>query len=253
MAQMSRWSAADYQANAAFVPGLAGDVLAMLDPGVGERILDLGCGDGVLTAKIAAAGASVLGVDPDPSMLEAARAKGLDVAEGDGQRLAFDGEFDAVFTNAALHWMPDQRAVAEGVFRALKPGGRYVGECGGFQNVAAIRAGVRATLANLGYDPAAASGQVYQTPAAFTRVHEAAGFVAIEVRLIPRPTPLPTGIRGWLTTFRAGFLGSAGVPAAEEERVIAAIEGLLAPILVDDTGTWIADYVRLRWQARKPF
>lgn len=246
------WDADTYQQHAAFVPALGAAALELLAPRPGERILDLGCGDGALTARIAEAGAEVLGLDPDPSMREAARARGLQVVEGDGQRLAFEGVFDAVFSNAALHWMPDQEAVARGVFRALKPGGRYVGECGGFLNIAAIRAGVRAVLAAHGFDAAALGRQVYQTPEAFVARHRAAGFTDIEARLIPRPTPLPSGIRGWLATFRAGFLAAAGVPPDAEEAVVAEIEAVLAPVLTDETGCWMADYVRLRWQARKP-
>ncbi len=246
------WNAADYQQHAGFVPALGAAALELLAPQPGERILDLGCGDGALTARIAEAGAEVLGLDPDPSMRAAALARGLRVEAGDGQRLAFEGAFDAVFSNAALHWMPDQEAVARGVFRALRPGGRYVGECGGFLNIAAIRAGVRAVLLARGFDAAALGRQAYQTAEAFVARHEAAGFTAIEARLIPRPTPLPSGIRGWLATFRAGFLAAAGVPPEAEEAVVAEIEAVLAPILTDETGRWIADYVRLRWQARKP-
>jgi SAM-dependent methyltransferase len=246
------WNAEDYQANAAFVPALGSDVLALLAPAPGERILDLGCGDGALTDRIRQAGADVLGLEPDPSMRAAAEARGLAVMDGDGQALPFEGEFDAVFTNAALHWMPDQEAVAAGVFRALKPGGRFVGECGGYRNIAAIRTAVRAVLLAHGFDAAALANQVYQTPEAFIRRHQAAGFVAVEARLIPRPTPLPTGIRGWLRTFRAGFLAAAGVSADAEEAITAEIEAVLAPVLTDEEGRWTADYVRLRWQALKP-
>jgi SAM-dependent methyltransferase len=246
------WNADDYRANAAFVPALGADVLALLDARPGERILDLGCGDGALTSRIVDAGADVVGLEPDPSMRAAATARGIVAIDGDGQALGFDRAFDAVFTNAALHWMPDQAAVAAGVFRALKPGGRYVGECGGFMNIAAIRAGARAVLLDHGYDAAALGNQVYQTPEAFTARHEAAGFTHVDAHLIPRPTPLPTGIRGWLKTFRAGFLAAAGAPPEREEAVTDAIEAVLRPILTDEDGHWTADYVRLRWRATRP-
>lgn len=255
------WNAADYAANAGFVPALGAAALDLLAPRAGEAILDLGCGDGALTARIAEAGADVVGVDSSDAMLAAARARGLAVERGDGQALGFDARFDAVFSNAALHWMPDQQAVAAGVFRALKPGGRYVGECGGFGNIAAIRTAIRAVLLAHGHAPdpvafggsaAAGSGQTYQTAEAFTALLEAAGFVDIDARIIPRQTPLPTGIRGWLQTFRAGFLDEAGVPEAARAQVVDAIEALLRPALYTPDGQWIADYVRLRWQARKP-
>lgn len=246
------WNAQDYAANAGFVPALGNAALDLLAARAGEAILDLGCGDGVLTKRIAEAGADVLGVDSSDAMLEAARALCLTVERADGQALTFEGRFDAVFSNAALHWMPNQRAVADGVFRALKPGGRYVGECGGFGNIAAIRTALRAVLGAQGFSPDSGGGQTYLTAEAFTEIHLAAGFTDIEARIIPRPTPLPTGIRGWLKTFRAGFLDEAGVPEAARADVVDAVEALLAPQLRDGVGNWSADYVRLRWQARKP-
>ncbi len=246
------WDADIYAANAGFVPALGEAAFEALDPRPGEAILDLGCGDGVLTGRIAAAGADVLGLDSSPSMLAAARARGLRVQEGDGQQLAFDNRFDAVFSNAALHWMADQDAVALGVFRALRPGGRYVGECGGFGNIAAIRVAIRAALHAQDYPPEGADAQVYQTVEAFTARHEAAGFTRIEALLVPRPTPLPTGIAGWLATFRGGFLDAAGVPEDARAAIAAHVEMLLGPILTDGQGRFIADYVRLRWRAFKP-
>ncbi len=246
------WDAALYAANAGFVPALGAAALELLAPSPGEDILDLGCGDGALTQKIVDAGADVLGVDMSDAMLDAARAKGLNVCRADGQALPFEGRFDAVFTNAALHWMPDQQAVAASVCRALKPGGRYVGECGGFMNIAAIRTALRAVLKARGHDPAAGGGQTYLTPDAFSAIHRQAGFTQIEARLIPRPTPLPTGLRGWIQTFRSGLLDEAGVPLTAQAAVIDEMQDLLAPVLRDGAGNWQADYVRLRWQARKP-
>jgi SAM-dependent methyltransferase len=234
------------------VPALGSAVLDLLAPRPGETILDLGCGDGVLTQRLAEAGAEVLGVDASAPMLDAARARGLKVEQADGQALPYQARFDAVFSNAALHWMPDQAAVAASVFRALKPGGRYVGECGGFMNIAAIRTALRAVLQAHGFSPDSGGGQTYLTADAFAAIHAAAGFTAIEARIIPRPTPLPSGIRGWLSTFRAGFLDEAGVPEAARAQVIDEAEALLAPALRDGAGAWTADYVRLRWQARKP-
>ncbi len=246
------WNPDDYAENAGFVPALGDAVFGLLAAQPGERILDLGCGDGVLTGRLVAAGADVLGFDQSAAMLEAAAARGLNVMQGDGQALAFDAAFDAVFSNATLHWLPDQPAVADGVFRALKPGGRYVGECGGFMNIAALRTGIRAVLRAHGYRPEAGGGQTYLTAAAFTAIQQAAGFTDVEARIIPRPTPLPTGVRGWLKTFRAGFLDAAGVPESARAQMIDEIETLLTPVLRDGAGNWSADYVRLRWQARKP-
>src|ERR1700680_1963045 len=133
------WKADRYAQHANFVPALGQPVLDLLGPAPGERILDLGCGDGVLTEKIAASGAAVVGVDAAPDMVAAAQKRGMDARVIDALNLDFDHEFDAVFTNAALHWMKsDPDAVIRGVTRALKPGGRFVAEMGGHGCVAAI-------------------------------------------------------------------------------------------------------------------
>ena len=141
------WQADRYAHHAHFVPTLGQPVLELLKPRPGERILDLGCGDGVLTEKIAAAGAAVTGVDASPDMIAAAQRRGLAARVMNGARLEFAGEFDAVFSNAALHWMKDDPdAVIAGVARALKPGGRFVAEMGGHGCVAAIVVAMVATL-----------------------------------------------------------------------------------------------------------
>ena len=158
------WTAGGYAENAAFVPALGAEILAWLDPHPGERILDLGCGDGALTVKLVEAGATVVGVDTSAEMLAAARQKSLDVQPMDGQALTFAGEFDAVFSNAALHWMTRPRDVVAGVARALKPGGRFVAEFGGHGNVAAIVTALRAVTKARGLDPLLAGGWFYPTP-----------------------------------------------------------------------------------------
>ncbi len=247
-----RWDPTAYAANAAFVPALGAPVLELLAPQLGERILDLGCGDGVLTEKLQAAGAQVVGVDADPAMVEAAVARGIDARVMDGHALAFEGEFDAVFTNAALHWMQEPATVAAGVFRALRPGGRYVGELGGRGNIAAIRTAVRAVLLRRGYTPPVRERQWYPDPEDLRSVHERAGFVVERADLLCRPTRLPTGMAGWLSTFRVGSIEDTGVASAELPDVIAEIVDLLRPVLSDEKGDWTADYVRLRFVARRP-
>jgi len=248
----SRWDAADYAKSAAFVPALGAPVLALLDPQPGETILDLGCGDGALSVKIVEAGAKVVGVDASDSMIAAARARGIDAHVANGEALNFGPEFDAVFSNAALHWMLDGKAVAAGVHRALKPGGRFVGEMGGQGNVATLRAGIRAELVRRGYPVPADDPQWYPAPEEFAAIYAAAGFVDIEARLIPRPTPLPEGVAAWLRVFRAGFMDAAQVPEADQAEIAEAVEQALAPQLRQPDGSWVADYVRLRFSMRKP-
>ncbi|MDB5699731.1 MAG: class SAM-dependent methyltransferase [Alphaproteobacteria bacterium] len=248
----SRWSASDYARHAGFVPALGAPVLALLDPQPGETILDLGCGDGVLTAQIAAAGAKVIGVDASEEMIAAAAARGLDARVGDGQALDFDGAFDAVFSNAALHWMTDPGAVAAGVYRALRAGGRFIGELGGAGNVAILRNGIRDELIAQGHSLPAEDPQYYPSVEAFTRLYEQAGFANIDANLIPRETELPDGVSAWVKTFRAGWLDVAQVPDERRAAVAAAIERRLAPKLRRPDGSWFADYVRLRFTMVKP-
>lgn len=243
------WSAAGYAANARFVADLGTDVLALLAPRAGERILDLGCGDGALTVKLVAAGASVVGVDGAPDMVRAACALGLDARVVDGQRLEFGPEFDAVFSNAALHWMPDGAAVIAGVFRALKPGGRFVGEFGGHGNIAAIVTALNAAISARGLD-AGKLRRWYPTAERYAAMLRDGGFDVQSAAIIPRPTPLPTGIEGWLATFAAPLLPD--LPVLDRAALMEEVASLLAPALRTDTGEWIADYVRLRFRATKP-
>jgi hypothetical protein len=130
------------------------------------------------------------------------------------------------------------------VARALKKGGRFVAEFGGHGNVAAIVTALRATAAKHGKDPALAAGWFYPTPAEYRALLEANGFLVERIGLFPRPTPLPTGLRGWLSTFRESYFEQW--PGAQREQVISEIENLLAPALRDKAGNWTADYVRLR-------
>lgn len=242
------WNATQYSQNGRFVADLAGGVLSLLDPKPGERILDLGCGDGALTAKIAAAGPIVTGVDSSASMVAAAQALGLDVRVMGGEALEFASEFDAVFSNAALHWMHDHGAVLAGVRRALKPGGRFVAEMGGLGNIAAIRVALLAVLGRWGLENKETDCNYFPSPESYGNRLRRHGFEISRMELIPRPTPLPaSGMRGWLETFRRGLLEH--VPAENREQALEDCIRLLRPALCDEAGNWTADYVRLRFRA----
>jgi trans-aconitate methyltransferase len=243
------WDPETYGQNAAFVHELAGGVLEWLEPKAAEYILDIGCGDGQLTQRIAATGASVVGVDTSPEMVMAARSRGMAADVASAEALPFmRKEFDAVFSNATLHWVRDQDAMMSQVHRILKPGGRFVAEMGGHGNVAAIRAGLTAVLARHGLDGREDGVNYYPTPEAYTRRLERHGFRVPRMALIPRPTPLPeSGMTGWLKTFRRGVLDT--LPPELRETVVSETAELLAPVLRGEDGNWTADYVRLRFLA----
>jgi SAM-dependent methyltransferase len=244
------WDPNAYARDGAFVHGLAGGVLEWLAAQPGERILDLGCGDGRLTARLTAAGANVVGVDASAAMVRAAKALGVTAVEASAEKLPYsDASFDAVFSNAALHWVRDQDAMMAEVLRVLKPGGRFVAEMGGHGNIAAIRVALIAVLERHGFGGTEDGVNYYPTPEGYTRRLEQHGFKVERMGLIPRPTPLEKGgMAGWLNTFRRGVLDK--LPEASRPQVVDETCALLAPALRDEDGNWIADYVRLRFIAR---
>ncbi len=241
------WSARDYATHAGFVPTLGADVLALLAAQPGEDILDLGCGDGVLTSRLMQSGASVTGLEPDPDLGATAKRAGITMLQQDAHDPFGANRYHAVFSNAALHWMRSPQTVIENVFAALRPGGRLVAEQGGFGNVAAIVTAMNAALEAAGF--AALSPWDFPSPSLQKQRLNYAGFEVTMMTLIPRPTPLPTGISGWLRTFAGPFIGGlspqmqAGILSDAERRMTA---------LYDPSEGWMADYVRLRFAARKP-
>jgi trans-aconitate methyltransferase len=244
------WIAARYAQNARFVSDLGQPVLELLDPQPGERILDLGCGDGALTEKLLSVGIEVVGVDGSADMVEAARERGIDARVIDAYQLQFESEFDAVFSNAALHWMKsDPDVVIQGVRRALKPGGRFVAEMGGHGCVAAIVVALCATLEKRGIaGPATPIPWYFPTATDYRSRLERARFHVDSIALIPRPTPLPTGMRGWLETFGIPF--TSAIPTAERGTFLDEVTERLRPVLCDEQGRWTADYMRLRFLAK---
>jgi trans-aconitate methyltransferase len=240
----SKWDAADYARVGAFVAQLGEAALDLLDPQPGEHILDVGCGDGSLTQKIAERGATVVGIDNSLSMVAAAKARGLDARLMDAAQLKFSEAFDGAFSNATLHWVLDKERAARAIWFALKPGGRFAGEMGGDGNLACLREALDDVLVARGYGPPTYAANWYPGIEEFTAVYAQAGFKDIDARLIERPTPLAHGVAAWVTTFRVGWLDRAGVPHEERQSIGEAV--------ADRVGSKIADYVRLRFIMRKP-
>ncbi|MGE0684384.1 MAG: trans-aconitate 2-methyltransferase, partial [Candidatus Binatia bacterium] len=215
-AERQQWSPEQYAKNARFVSDLGMPVVTLLAPRAGERILDVGCGDGPLTKKLVEFGCKVIAVDASSAMVEAAKAMGLDAQVMDGEALQFAQEFDAVFSNAALHWMKQADAVIAGVWRALKPGGRFVAEFGGAGNNATVLHALKAALVQRSLDFDTLSPWYFPSVEEYRGKLAVQGFVVNTIALIPRPTPLPGSLVAWLETFAQSFVA----PLPLEERTV---------------------------------
>ena len=250
----ANWNANLYNAKHDFVWKFGADVVSLLAPRAGERILDLGCGTGHLTAKIAESGAEVMGVDRSAEMVAAAQAAypNLKFEVVDARKLAFNERFDAVFSNATLHWIHEPEAVLQGIFKALRPGGRFVAEMGGKKNIRAMQDAFDAALVELG---AATRGEVqpwyYPSVSEYSTLAEKNGFEVRFITLFARPTELAdgaAGMRNWIVMFGGDYLNKAGERNREE--FIRRVEEKLRPQLFRE-GQWWGDYRRLRLVAYK--
>lgn len=245
------WSADDYAKHGRFVAAELGkDIFTTLNPKALERILDLGCGDGYLTEKIAASGAIVTGVDADERMVEATQRRGLPACVADARKLPYENEFDAVFSNAALHWVKESDAVLRSIYNALKPHGRFVAEFGGFGNIAALRTAICSVLKPHGREERLINRWYFPSADEYSKKCQAVGFEVKSIHLVPRPVQLSTDMMGWLTTFTGGLFD--GLPPSQVEKALNDAKEILEPILKDHNGMWWADYVRLRVVAHKP-
>jgi trans-aconitate methyltransferase len=248
VSQSTSWNPESYAKNARFVSDLGETLLQLLNPRLGELILDLGCGDGALTRKIAAC-CRVIGVDSSFSQLRAAKERGINAIHMDGHQLSFKRRFDAVFSNAALHWMKQPETVVAGVTNSLKPAGRFIGEFGGRGNVEKIRCALHDTLRRRAIDPAPIDPWYYPSPEEYSELLSRAGFIVNYIELIPRPTKLPGDILDWLEIFAQPF--TQAVSESERGRFLKEVRNELATCLRDGAGNWFADYVRLRFKATK--
>ena len=245
------WDAALYDDRHRFVSQYGSSLVELADPLEGERVLDLGCGTGLLLEELAAKGALVTGLDSSFSMVEKARANypQFSLHVGDARDFTFPAPFHLVFSNATLHWIPEASAVARSVVRALRPSGRFVGEFGGEGNCAIIVNALLLAGKELGLT--LQSPWYYPSIAAYAQVLDGAGFEVTFAHLFDRPTPLKhpvTGMRDWVNMFCGRFLER--VPVDQLETFLQRVEAITGPTLHRD-GLWFADYRRLRFVAIK--
>src|SRR5215831_9165490 len=236
MSTAQTWDPATYARNARFVSDLGSPVVDLLAPRPGERILDLGCGDGVLTKKLADLGCEVVGVDSSVPQIEAARKLGLNAFAISGEDLPYKEEFDAVFSNAVLHWIRHADVMLAGVHRSLKPGGRFVAECGGHGCVHKIRTALVQALERRGLDGESRVPWYFPTPEDYATRLESAGFRVKSIVLIPRPTPLPGDVIAFLETFGHSFV--QGFSGEELTDYLHEVRTILEPQLRDNQGIW---------------
>ncbi|MEH2322526.1 MAG: methyltransferase domain-containing protein [Nostoc sp.] len=247
------WNTILYEDKHAFVWQYGEDLLQLLNPQPGESILDLGCGTGQLTEKIAQAGAEVMGVDHAPAMIEKARENyphiRFDVA--DARNFQVDKPLDAVFSNAVLHWVKQADSAIASIHQSLKPGGRFVAEFGGKGNVQAIATALESALEAINIPTQALNPWYFPSIGEYATLLEQQGFDIIYAILFARPTPLAEGEAGmanWIEMFASSFL--AGLSGEQQIEIIRVVEEYLKPTLYQQ-GTWIADYRRIRIVAIK--
>ena len=243
------WNAQQYQEQAGFVPALGQPVLELLAPRAGESILDLGCGDGTLSLEIQKLGCRVTGVDGSADMAAAARAKGIQAIQMDAHQMDYTAQFEAVFSNAALHWMTHPEKVLRGVYRALKPGGRFVGEMGGQGNIARVVQAMRKVFEQHPEFGAYRNPWFFPAAGEYQTLLEQAGFQVSYIELIPRPTPLTSDLQAWLELFSGAI--TAHLTDEQTKSFYRQVSQKLKPKFFSEENGWVVDYVRLRFKAVK--
>ena len=247
------WDASLYEDKHAFVWQYGEDLLKLLNPKPGESILDLGCGTGQLTEKIALTGAKVMGIDYAPKMIEKARQNYPDLRfdVADARKFQVDQPLDTVFSNAALHWVKEADAAIASIHQALKSGGRFVAEFGGKGNIQAIVQALYSALEAINIDAPALNPWYFPSIGEYTTLLEQQGFDVIYANLFTRPTTLAdgeVGIANWIEMFASNFL--SGLSVEQQKQIIPAVEGQLKPTLYQ-RGSWTVDYRRIRIVAIK--
>ncbi|WP_233522644.1 class I SAM-dependent methyltransferase [Peribacillus glennii] len=243
-----RWDANLYDGSHSFVSKFGEDLVELLAPFRGERILDLGCGTGDLANKLHEMGVHVIGIDKSENMVRNAKEKypHITFTVQDAEKLTLDREFEAVFSNAALHWIKQPEHALSGIYNALKQGGRFVAEFGGKGNVQTISDEIEIQLTKSGlHDKPGQFPWYFPSIGEYSTLMEKAGFRVILAQHFNRPTQLEgdRGLRNWIEMFASSMFEN--VSGEIKELILTNVEENLKDVLFQDGG-WIADYKRIR-------
>ena len=246
--ETNHWNPNTYNQHTAFVSELALPVVDLLAPQPGELILDAGCGEGTLALEIQRRSADVIGVDMSAEMVVATRDNGIEAQLASVTDLPFVNKFDAVFSNAMLHWVKDAKGAITQIARSLKPNGRFVAEFGGEGNAHHLVDAMKRV-----FDMHPEWG-AFENPWYFPSIEEysallrSARFTIDSIERIPRPTPID-GIVHWLDVFANGItkeLSPEQFTVFKQE-----CQEIARPTLYNEKDGWMVDYVRLRVKATK--
>jgi SAM-dependent methyltransferase len=247
---IQKWDPKSYAKDAAFVSMYGEELITLLAPIPGDKVMDLGCGDGFLAGKVAAMGCDVTGVDASEAQVGATEKRGIRAVVGDGESLGFLDEFDSVLSNAALHWMLRPEKVIANVWRNLKPGGIFVGEMGAKGNVSTVVETLSSLLERRGHNSERYNPWYFPTEEEYKELLVAHGFNINTICTFSRPTKIKGDLVSWLRIFAQSFVA----PIAKEERDLffGEAEAALRPYLYSEKNGWIVDYVRLRFKVYRP-
>lgn len=248
MQESNNWNASKYHQHADFVSTLALPLLKLLSPKANEKILDLGCGEGTLALEIKKHGSDVMAVDLSADMVEKSREKGLNAQVMSVTELPYSDAFDAVFSNAVLHWVKESELAVENIYRSLRKNGRFVAEFGGYGNVNQIISAMKAVFEKHKEYGFFNDFWFFPTPQEYQELLESYGFKVDYIELIPRPTPIDD-IANWLDIFANGVV--AHLSGEQQRNFKQEVREILKKKIYNNSDGWVADYVRLRLKATK--
>ena len=248
MINKNEWNADKYNKHANFVSNLALNVLKLLNPLQDEKILDLGCGDGTLAVEIKKFNANVVAVDLSQSMVEKTKKKGIDASVMSVTELTFINEFDAVFSNAVLHWVVDSETAIIKIFNSLKNNGRFIAEFGGYGNIKYLIDAMQEVFSNHKEYGKFSNPWFFPKDTEYKKLLESNGFIVEYIELIPRATKIDD-ISNWLDIFANGIVSH--LSKEQQNDFKQEVRVLLKPKIYTEKDGWVADYVRLRLKAIK--